>query len=83
MHVSRALDADPSGCYRFTMTAKTSSVDAVEEAFLNAPIGEPLTEEESRLLAEARASRARGERTYSQDEVEAMIAEMRRAQEGG
>jgi len=64
------------------MSANTSS-DPVEEAFLNAPIGEPLTEEESRLLAEARASRARGERTYSQDEVEAMIAEMRRAQEGG
>ena len=64
------------------MTAKTTPADPVEEAFLNAPIGDPLTEEERRLLAEAHASLARGERTYSQDEVESLVAEMRRKQQG-
>ncbi|MBK6693606.1 MAG: hypothetical protein IPG50_15575 [Myxococcales bacterium] len=63
------------------MTAKTTPVDPVQAAFDNAPIGEPETDEERRLVAEARESRARGERTYTQDEVEALLAE-RRKREG-
>ena len=63
------------------MTAENTT-DPVEEAFLNAPIGDPLSDEEHRLIADARESVAKGERTYAQDEVEALIAEMRRKQEG-
>ena len=65
------------------MGAKTTPVDPVEEAFRNAPIGEPETEEERRMVAEARASRARGDRTYSSAEIKQAIEEMRRKQEGG
>jgi hypothetical protein len=64
------------------VSAKTTPKDPVQEAFDNAPIGDPETEEERRLVAEARASRARGERTYTQDEIDAMLAE-RRKREGG
>ena len=65
------------------MSAKpTKKDDAVATAIANAPIGEPETDEERRAVAEARARLARGERTYSQEEVEAMLAE-RRKQEGG
>ena len=53
------------------------------EAFDNAPIAEPETEEERRPAAEARARRAREERAYSAAEIKAVIAEMRRKQEGG
>jgi hypothetical protein len=54
----------------------------VQEAFDNAPIGEPETEEERRLVAEAWAEYERTGKTYSQDEIEAMLAE-RRKREGG
>ena len=64
------------------MTAKTTPVDPVQEAFDNAPIGEPETEEERRLVAEAWEEHARTGKTYTQDEVEAMLAE-RRNREGG
>lgn len=64
------------------MTAKPTPVDPVEEAFLNAPEGDPLTDEERRLLAEAREEFARTGKTYSSAEVKQAIAEMRRRQEG-
>lgn len=64
------------------MTAKTTPTDPVEEAFLNAPIGDPLTDEERRLLAEAREEFERTGKTYSSAEVKQAIAEMRRRQEG-
>ena len=63
------------------MTAKPTSVDPVEEAFLNAPIGEPLTDEERRLLAEAREEFARTGVTYSHEQILADVEEMRRNQE--
>ncbi len=73
---------EPTGASLSPMTAKTTPVDPVEAAFLNAPIGDPLTDEERRLLAEARESVARGERTYSSAEIKELIQEMRRKQEG-
>ena len=63
------------------MTAKTTSEDWAE-AEANAPIGEPLTDDERRLLAEARESRARGDRSYTQAEVEALLAERRKREVG-
>lgn len=63
------------------MSANTPK-DPVQEAFDNAPIGEPETEEERRLVAEARANRARGLRSYSQDEVEGLLAERRKRERG-
>lgn len=63
------------------MSAKTTPADPVTAALENAPIGEPETEEERRLVAEAKASRARGEPTYSSADIKAVIAEMRRKQE--
>jgi hypothetical protein len=66
------------------MTAKTTpSVDPVQEAFDNAPIGEPETEEERRLVAEARANFARTGRTRTPEQIRATIEEMRRKQEAG
>ena len=64
------------------MSAKTTP-NPWEAAEANAPIGKPETEEERRMVAEARASMARGERTYSSAEIKELIAEMRRKQEGG
>lgn len=64
------------------MSAKTTPVDPVEEAFLNAPEGDPLTDEERRLLAEARANFARTGKTHSHADVLRVIEEMRRRQEG-
>jgi hypothetical protein len=63
------------------MSAKPTK-DALLETLANARLGPPPTEEEERAVAEARASLARGERTYSQEEIEAMIDEMRRQQGG-
>ena len=63
------------------MTAKTTPLDPWAEAEANAPIGEPESEEERRMVAEARASLARGERTYSSAEIKELIQEMRRKQE--
>lgn len=77
----RCLRGEP-GAILTWMTAKPTLTDPVEEAFLNAPEGDPLTDEERRLLAEARESRARGARSYSQAEAEAVVAELRRKQEG-
>lgn len=65
------------------MTAKTTPVDPVEEAFLNAPIGEPETEEERRLVAEARANFARTGKTHSHEDVLRVIEQMRLRQEAG
>lgn len=87
MHGQSTEHSEPHGECGATMhrmSAKTTPTgDPIQEAFDNAPIGEPETEEERRLVAEARASRARGERTYSSAEIKAVIAEMRRKQEGG
>lgn len=61
------------------MSAKTSKEhDPVAAAIANAPVGEPMTEAERVALEEARASIARGDRTYTQEEIEARIAERRR-----
>ncbi len=57
------------------MSAKPT--DPVLDAVANARVGEPETDEERRAVEEARASLARGERTYSQDEVEAMLEQWR------
>jgi hypothetical protein len=65
------------------MTAKTAPLDPVEEAFRNAPVGEPETEEERRLVREAREEFARTGKTYSSAEIKELIQEMRRKQEGG
>jgi len=63
------------------MSAKTASNlvdDRVAAALANAPIdSRPESDEERRKVAEARASLARGDRTYSQDEIEAMLEEWR------
>jgi hypothetical protein len=62
------------------MSAKASKEDdPVALALAKAPVDTvAVSEEEARKVAEARASLARGERTYSQEEIEAMIAERRR-----
>ncbi|MBX3260110.1 MAG: hypothetical protein KF782_10495 [Labilithrix sp.] len=51
--------------------------DPVAAAIAQAPSGPPTTEEERAKIAEARASRARGERTYSGDEITALIEKWR------
>jgi len=49
-------------------------VDPVLEAMRNAPVDElPETEEERRMVQEARDGLARGERTYTQEEIEAEV----------
>jgi hypothetical protein len=63
------------------MSAKTTPRDPWTAAEENAPIGEPLTEEEREKLARAHADIAAG-RLHSQEEAEAVVAEMRRKQEG-
>lgn len=63
------------------MTAKITPEEWAE-AEENAPIGDPLSDEERSLLAEARASRARGDRSYTQAEVEALLAERRKREVG-
>ena len=63
------------------MSAKTTPLDAVEAALLDAPEGDPLTDDERRLLVEAHASIAAG-RLHTHDEILAVIDEMRRLQEG-
>lgn len=61
-----------------------SKIPWVECTAEDAPYDDiPETDEERRMVAEARESRARGERTYSPEEVKAVIEEMRRKQEGG
>jgi hypothetical protein len=58
------------------MSAKPTK-DPVLEAIANAPIGEPESEHERRAVEQARADIAAG-RTYSGEEVSAMIEEWRR-----
>lgn len=65
------------------MSAKTTPKDAVQEAFENAPIGEPETDEERRMVAEAWASFERTGVTHSQEEAEAVVTALRKKQEGG
>lgn len=65
------------------MTAKTTPRDPVQEAFDNAPVGEPETEEERRLVAEAWEEHARAGKTHSQEEAEAVVEALRRKQDGG
>ncbi|MBK6693901.1 MAG: hypothetical protein IPG50_17090 [Myxococcales bacterium] len=62
------------------MTAKTTPVDPVQAAFDDAPIGEPETEEERRLVAEARDDIAAG-RVRTPEQIRATIEGMRRRQE--
>jgi hypothetical protein len=58
------------------MSAKPTE-DPVLEAIANAPIGEPETEEERRAVEQARADISAG-RTYSGEEVTAMLDQWRR-----
>lgn len=72
--------------YAFDMSAKPTPKerDLVAEALAKAPIDERSeTDEERRKVADARAALARGDRTHTQDEIEARIAERRRRSEGG
>lgn len=64
------------------MTAKTTPLNPAGDAFTNAPIGEPETDEERRMVAEARASIAAG-RTRTPEQIRATIEAMRRKQEAG
>lgn len=65
------------------MSAKTTPRDPWQEAEDNAPIGDPETEEERRMVAEAREEFARTGKTYSPAEIKQAIEEMRRRQEAG
>ena len=59
--------------------ASTEERDPVAEALARAPIDpRPESDDERRKVAEARAGLARGERTYSQDEIEAMLEQWRK-----
>lgn len=67
------------------MSAKpTHEHDPVAAALAAAPLDTmPESDDERRKVAEARASLARGERTYTHAEIEVKIEKMRRRQEGG
>jgi hypothetical protein len=64
------------------VTAKPTPRNPWEESLANAPIGEPETEDERRMVAEAREEFARTGKTYSPADIKQAIEEMRRRQEG-
>jgi hypothetical protein len=66
-----------------SVSAKTTAATPVEKAFEIAPEDDlPETEEERRMVAEARANFARHGRTRTPEQIKATIEEMRRRQEG-
>ena len=65
------------------MSEPTAPKGAIQDPFDDAPVGEPETEEERRLVAEAWASYQRTGKTHTQEEAEAVVATLRRKQEGG